>query len=133
MNNWHRKIWTLEPIAPNKPLAFLFDPVGPNDFWFEPFADPVDNKLKFNAQLGAGKMIPAGASLILEPTGTDPFPEDGEPVESTERLRGTLKTGISSIDLEFFIAKKDGKDQLLFRIEASISIGDGDTGFARAN
>jgi hypothetical protein len=126
MNNWHRKIWTLEQPLP--PLAVLFRPSGTNKFWFEPFADPADNKLRFRVQFGADALPDCWLNCVLEPIGVT-GPESGD----AERLEGTMDVAAGDQrTLQVFMGHDDdGADELRIRFKPA---GEGgDTGFAKGH
>jgi hypothetical protein len=133
MNNWHRRIWTLDEIAATSPIAALFDADTPNQFWLEPFADPTDNKLRFRVQFAPDAMAECWSNCVLEPKGSDAFPQDSTPGDTTERLEGTVETADGPLTLQIYLTMAKDREELRLRKKTAISIGDGDTGFARGH
>ena len=91
MNNWHRRIFKLNPINPGQFIKDLFDANLTNVFWFEPYI-PVDtNGLRFRVQSQPSAMAGIWLTVTpLEPLGTNPFTGQAAVDDDTERLEGTI-------------------------------------------
>jgi hypothetical protein len=135
MNNWHRKIWTLDPIGTGSPLTGLFKPGGTNEFWLEPFIDPQFNTLQFKVQFKPGEMVDGWSSCTLEPFGSAPFSGSQEPDNTTERLEGPITIGAQDpITLKIYMAVNGPNQQLRIERKSKFSMkGPPDTGGATAH
>jgi hypothetical protein len=133
MTNWHRRIWTLDEIAATSPIVALFDSDSPNQFWLEPFADPTDNKLRFRVQFAPDAMAECWSNCVLEPKGSTPFSLEAATEDTTERLEGTVETDDGPLTLQVYLTMGEDGEELRLRKKTAISLGDGDTGFARAH
>ena len=128
MNNWHRRIWTLEEIDIPE-LAMLFSAAGSHQFWFEPFADS-DNELRFRVQFAAGDLPDCWSRCILAPMGEGAVTAVGP--DDAERLEGAMQMDPGQKILQIYLVKVDDeKDELRIREQPT---DDGhDTGFAKAH
>jgi hypothetical protein len=128
MNNWHRRIWTLEEI--NIPeLAMLFSAAGSHQFWFEPFADS-ENELRFRVQFAAGDLPDCWSRCTLAPVGAGDLDAVGP--DAAERLEGTMEMNPGEKILQIYMGKTD-QDQDELRIREEPADDGHDTGFAKAH
>jgi hypothetical protein len=111
MNNYHRRIWSLDFIDPADPLGELYGTGGTHEFWFEPFVAADENALRFRVEFEEGAMSANWLNLTLEPNGgTQPY----DPTEDTEGLEGEISIGGSIQNLNVYLDKTGiGTKQLL--------------------
>ena len=125
MNNWHRKIWKLDPIAPDSFIAGLFaEGTASNRFWFEPFVDE-GNTLRFKVEFKEGDMVDSWRARTLEPHGENPFSPTAALDEHTEQLEGTIGVGASTMPLHVYINSTDGTEELTLLVGDPSQIGAG--------
>jgi hypothetical protein len=134
VNNYHRRIWTLDFIDPEDPLSELYGTSGTREFWFEPFVAADANALRFRVEFEEGDMSAIWQGFTLEPNGgTEPYDPDETPTEQTEGLKGQISLGGSIQDLHVFLDKTGiGTKQILTLVIGRLDTQPAGTGIATA-
>ncbi len=135
MNNYHRRIWTLDFIDTEDPvIGPLYQTSGTHEFWFEPFVAADVNALRFRVEFEEGAMSAIWQGLTLEPNGgTEPYDPDETPTEQTEGLKCQIPVGESIQDLHVFLDKTGiGTKQVLTIVVGRLDTQPAGTGIATA-
>jgi hypothetical protein len=133
VNNWHRRMWTLDRIDPRKFHAELYDKNRTNQFWLEPSANGA-NTLQFRVAFDDNAMASLWSGVTLAPQGDKPFSNTGSN-QNAERLEGTIRIDGVSLRLLIYINKTKKGEELFLKVglkgKLSTAKGEG-TGIATA-
>ncbi|MEP7245136.1 MAG: hypothetical protein ABI885_15870 [Gammaproteobacteria bacterium] len=121
MNNWHRKIWTLDPIESGSDILELYKVGAANKFWFEPYVDAHKSLLRFRIEFKGHEMVSNWRDRHVTPHGTKPFDPDGTLDDDVEQLEGIIDLAAVSQPLHIYMDKRFGRELL------HILVGDPDS------
>ncbi len=124
MNNWHRRVWKLDPIKPTSDLAELYLAGALNQFWFEPSVEGGQVR-SFRVQFQNGAMAGNWADCTMTPQGSTPFNPQDALSDDTEQLAGTMVVGNVQKPLHVYLDATNGSELLRMLIGDDKAVGGG--------